>query len=346
MNQEASNSNGTAYDRNVCQNCGVSVVEKEYDYPLCEECRHKLVKRPFPIGIKIFFILIVGIVIFSLIRFPHTLKGGIAYERGKRAEAERKYITAMEQYEIAYKNYPDSQDLIGKLIISKYRNGKIAELYDLFDKIYDIDIKNEDLYEELSKINDELLLYYPSEKLIEVLNKSKDNDLEAVKQMLTEYMTENPEDIAAKYYLADIFYELGQFNESKTMINYLRQIYPDSVSLDLYMAAIERDQGNYDNALTYCKYALNKNIENPLAYNAMSMIELNQSNYEKALEYVEKAYELDEEDINVLDTMVIVYHYNGIEEKRDWALEKIKQHPKHQDSQLQFLNELISGEIQ
>lgn len=49
----------------ACQYCSSPDIEEGYNVDLCVDCRDKLSKRPFPLWIKIFSLIILAATIFS-----------------------------------------------------------------------------------------------------------------------------------------------------------------------------------------------------------------------------------------------------------------------------------------
>jgi tetratricopeptide (TPR) repeat protein len=93
------------------------------------------------------------------------------------------------------------------------------------------------------------------------------------------------------------------------------------------MSEIESILGNYEDAMSYCNQVLNINVESPDAYASLAKIELLRSNNEKALEYIKKAYEIEPNNLSILEILADAYHNNNMIDKRDEISDKIMNHP-------------------
>jgi tetratricopeptide (TPR) repeat protein len=110
----------------ICENCGVP-AEPEYELHLCTSCREKLVNRPFPVWIKTSAFIVTAIIIFALTRFSIPFNAYVAFEKGRKAETERKYGLAIEEYLKVFEHFPNSTDVIARLGISYYEDGQISK---------------------------------------------------------------------------------------------------------------------------------------------------------------------------------------------------------------------------
>lgn len=118
-----------------CKNCGSSLVEEGYELALCQECRDLLSKRPIPVWIRVFFGIVTIILIFTLIKLPSSIRAGIAFERGVKADKSRKCVSAMNEYEKVIEVFPDSTLVLARLGIDYYRNEKIMECLIYLNKV-------------------------------------------------------------------------------------------------------------------------------------------------------------------------------------------------------------------
>lgn len=326
----------------VCLNCNCSAVEWEYKAPLCRECRDKLSNRQIPLWIKAFFGIIFIVTILSLIMFPALLKAGVAYERGVRAENEKKYITAMNEYEKVLDKYPDSTLVLAKLSIAYYENDKIDKAIDAINMIIGQEAE-EDLIDRIDTIADNIAtFYFLNEDLSKILNSpQQEYYTEGLVTQLENYVNERPEDVAGKYYLADALYEFAEFDYAERLIKEVINSKPGFHSAYFFLAAIYREQGKYDEALECCKEVLSMNVENPGAYISMSKIELKRNNDEAALEMAEKAYELDKDNNQAVSNLSLAYHYNGMISERDNMFNILVD--KNAEYETEFLTSIFNG---
>src|SRR5262249_61878610 len=71
----------------------------------------------------------------ALVRFPASLRAGIAFERGRRAEAARNYPLAATEYQIVADQFPDSTLALGRLGICDYRAGRLDQSFSIFHRL-------------------------------------------------------------------------------------------------------------------------------------------------------------------------------------------------------------------
>jgi tetratricopeptide (TPR) repeat protein len=348
MSQENIN-NETNYDDNFydqsnyygCKNCGSSIVEEGYKFNLCEDCRNKLSKRPVPKKIKIVFFIVIGLVIYSLMRFPTTMKGAIAYEKGNQAEEQKKYFTALEEYQKASEQYTSSGDIISKIIIAEYYNGNYSKVIDLLIALEGTTIDSEELYNQLDKISIELQdIYVPGDELNNLLD-SIETDTDSVKiQKLTEYINAHPNNTMSAYILFDLLCGQGDYEQAKNYMSKVLGRHPDNQYALICMASIENKLENYDSAISYCNHILDINIESADAYSSLAKIELARLDNEKALEYIQKAYSIDSDDLFIMEGLVEIYHYNDMIEERDAMIDIIKQRDDVSEEDIEYIENL------
>jgi tetratricopeptide (TPR) repeat protein len=105
-----------------CNNCG-GQPQPGFRLALCHDCRQKLAKKPIPGLIKLAGLAVCGVVVFALARVPNSLSGAIAFERGHRDEAQRKYHEAIAEYRSASTAFPDAELPLERLGIVEYKVG-------------------------------------------------------------------------------------------------------------------------------------------------------------------------------------------------------------------------------
>lgn len=308
-----------------CKNCNNTYIESGYKIDLCIECRDKLSNRSIPRGIKVFFGIIILIMIVAITRFPNSIKAAIELERGVKAEEDRKYITAMNEYKKVVNKYPESILPIAKLTIAMYKNGRVEETIKMMDKLYGKEMDNE-IIEELNLIMDDITsIYYPNEELVEIINKYNGNyKSEKLLESLKRYVDENQDDVGGKYYLANTLYEFEEYKEAEKLLIEAIKIKPNSYFSKMLLISAYREQKQYEKALEYCNRLLDVNREHQYVYVAMSRIELKRYNDKLALDLAKKAYELDENDTYAASNLSLAYHYNGMIEERDKMFKFVK----------------------
>ncbi|GKX31545.1 hypothetical protein SH1V18_40250 [Vallitalea longa] len=308
----------------TCENCGSSVTEDGYKTKLCPSCRYKLSKRPLPKSIKIFLGIIMVLIVYSFMRLPNSMKGVLAYEKGKKAESQKKYVTALKQYQIADKEY-DLTDIKAKIIVAEFYNGNYITANDLLCDLEGEIIEDKSLYDQLLNISTYINeIYYYTDDLYNLMNEisSQSNDIKI--ERLTEYINTNPFNIETAITLAGLYYTEDNLEQSKKYMQMVLDQYPDYQYALEALASYETELENYDTAAKICDQLFNINSESLGAYVTYADIELRKSNDKKALEYVEKAYNLDPVNSSVLNMMIITYQVNKMYEERDDLLEEIE----------------------
>jgi tetratricopeptide (TPR) repeat protein len=119
-----------------CKSCGKQ-AEPNYAFPLCPTCRELLSKRQLPKWVKFSFFLVILITLFATTKFPKSLVGGIAFERGHMAEESNDFYSAVENYSEALKHFPNSPLIIARLGIAQQKAGDIAASRKTLNKIVD-----------------------------------------------------------------------------------------------------------------------------------------------------------------------------------------------------------------
>lgn len=104
----------------ACRQCGTGEVEPGYAMQLCAPCRSALAGRSFPWWIKLSAVVIVGLLAAAILDLPSSLRAGVAFERGRRAEAASNYAAAIDEYQQVFKLFPDSNVVAARLAIACY----------------------------------------------------------------------------------------------------------------------------------------------------------------------------------------------------------------------------------
>ena len=117
-----------------CKNCG-HPKEVLYQFPLCKECRDILARRPLPLWTKLSFAMVILVLCFAFTRFPASLRAGIAFERGRRAEAVRNFSLAVDEYQKVLEQFSDSTLVLARFGISQYKADHLYEAASVFSKL-------------------------------------------------------------------------------------------------------------------------------------------------------------------------------------------------------------------
>lgn len=122
-------------DLTVCANCGLAAEEGDYSIGLCSSCRDKMARMPLPAWV-VGSLVVVGLVLmYAFALFPGSLGAGIAFARGRRAEAQGNYAQAAAEYKVVSERFPDSTLALARLGIAQCRSGNLPEAARTFMKL-------------------------------------------------------------------------------------------------------------------------------------------------------------------------------------------------------------------
>lgn len=329
-----------------CELCGSSIIEENYNMELCKDCRKNLYQRPFPAFIKIMSLIIAIIFIIALTKFPSSLKDGIQFEKGKKAENGKRYLTAMNTYKELENKYSDSTLILSRLFITAYNNDELDYAFALLDRLAGRDVDDESLLNEVNGIIDRIdTIYYISDELETIFIESESISIEETVELYRSFLVENPEDIMASYYFSNLLFELDEFDEGLAIIKNTVERNPDFFSGQLLLAAFYRELGEFDKARECCNEVLRQNTEYSYAYAALSRIELKDYNDSIGLDMALKAYELNEDSSNVY-ALALAYHYNNMMEERDNMYNKYLQYEDSDPYTLDLMESIFSQSIE
>ena len=318
-----------AGDDSVCRSCGSSPVVEGYSIPLCHECRQYFTKFPIPKWIKVFSVILLAIMTFSLASFPMSLNAGIAYKRGLRAESNRKYMTAAHEYEKAVEIFPNAFIPRGKLFVAYVKNHQFDKAEEVFRSISGKSTSNESEGKIIDESNESIThleyFYDINENLYNIINQYSEDSPEILSYKLNEYITQNPDDYWAYYYYAGALFDQEKYNDSKAAYLKAFSLNPDIYEFRLGVAAAYRQTGDFDKAIEECNAVLYENTECVDAYVSLSKIELKQHEYEAALKSATTAYSLDNSNYNAVHALALAYHFNGMSSERDALLDLLKE---------------------
>lgn len=126
----------------ACKSCGQQ-AEPDYSLPLCSACRESLSKRPLPKWVRLSFFLLILVTLLAATKFPKSLVGGIAFERGRLAEESRDFSSAVANYSQVLGLFPNSTLAIARLGISQQKAGDISASRETLGKIVGVKVSKE-----------------------------------------------------------------------------------------------------------------------------------------------------------------------------------------------------------
>lgn len=122
-------------ERVGCKSCGNPAEQGGYEFPLCPPCRDLLSRRPLPGWIKGVSAVVVLVLLLAFTRFPASLKAGVAFEKGRRAEQAENYAVAVAEYQKVVDRFPGSPPALVRLGVAHYRAGDWHRALMTFEKL-------------------------------------------------------------------------------------------------------------------------------------------------------------------------------------------------------------------
>lgn len=119
----------------TCTSCGHERAEPGYSTPLCAACRNRFARRPFPLLIKLSAVLIAVATIFAFLRFESSIRAGIAFSRGQRAERVGDYSLAIQYYQEVIALFPDSIPALSRLALVYYHADRWEEAAEVLARL-------------------------------------------------------------------------------------------------------------------------------------------------------------------------------------------------------------------
>jgi hypothetical protein len=122
-------------DRHVCKACKQNSPDPSYAFPLCPQCRQQLIRRPFPIWIKIAMIIIAGLMVYSASSLPTAFIAVTASKTGRNAETVADFHSAIVEYQKILVFFPDAQEYKARLAICYLKTGAAEQASDIFKNL-------------------------------------------------------------------------------------------------------------------------------------------------------------------------------------------------------------------
>lgn len=116
--EENTTSTLEAEDTGVCVICKYRVLREDNQTGYCDDCREDLIKRPFPLWIKIMAVGLGLVVAASAYKYPVSVKQLVAYNEGIKSFKAHETDKAAVNFEELAKAYPESTEINAWLYLS------------------------------------------------------------------------------------------------------------------------------------------------------------------------------------------------------------------------------------
>ncbi|RKD30040.1 tetratricopeptide repeat protein [Thermohalobacter berrensis] len=150
-------------------------------------------------------------------------------------------------------------------------------------------------------------------------------NLEECEEKVLAFLKSEPSNEHVWIFLGNIYFLMDRDEDSEKAFLKVISINPYSSKAYNGLGVLYRKLEEYDKAIEYCNKALNINPRDVLAYCNMALTELQRYKDDKALEYIKIAHKIAPDNLDVLSTLAIVYHYNNMIERRDRIMKILKE---------------------
>jgi len=301
-----------------CASCGQPAMPGDHPTPLCADCRDHFVRFPIPHWVRAFAGAVVILVLFSLYTFPKNISAAIALEKGKKAEKEKKYVTAQREMEDVLEKIPRNVEARGHLIIDAFYNSDYEAMGEQYEYVRYSSFDDHDLVGQIDYVMSKSSpLFVDSTDSFPKFRKAHP-DLQLVPDTTWKnYMGKNPHDILALSAYGNILYDSGRFELCDSCMRQVLLLDRENEAAFGMLSAVKRKQHKPDSALYYNDrlLAINKELPYGLESRARTLLMLRRD--KEALALAKEGFELGNKDLYSQTTLILAYHFNGLATDRD-----------------------------
>lgn len=292
-----------------CVNCGHPIVVEGYPNPLCSDCRQSLIKYPIPVYIKIFAVLIVLVMIYSLTKLPHNLMAVVHYERGLKAAGLNDYATASREFKSTLSKEPDFVKAKFQLLISAAEELDYATVFELSNELKGQEVEDAALLSRMNQAVEGIARHFPADSLMNIAGKYGSLDSIPVK-VYRDYITAFPDEVFPRVRLSTILWEKKEYAVSDSLLNDV--LWLDRTLKNGYAikASVKRVMKQYDSALWYCDQILRMNRQSILGMASKARVLLHMNKNKEGLGLALQCRELNNKDPFGMATLALAYHFN------------------------------------
>ncbi|MGB8193015.1 MAG: hypothetical protein WCF67_13890 [Chitinophagaceae bacterium] len=324
-----------------CANCGSSFVEPDRPTKLCTDCRNNFIRYPIPLWIKGFGIGIGLVVVFSLFSLPKQLSLGVHLERGKKAIAERKFVTAERELKAFTQKVPDSKEALANLLIASFHNLHSDVLSETLDKLQGEEIDDAALLERANDVIAKLEKYVPGDSANALISRYNNADL-VPDTAYFNVLRQQDDDLWTAAKLSSDLFDDGKYKLCDSILQ--RVIKKDEAywpALRL-LSSLKRQQDSMERSLHYCNVMLGINHEDTYAMASKARTLLRQKKDKEAMNLIHQAIALDGKDGYTQATLALAYHVNNKIKERDQLMSELRK-DLLSSVYLEYVTDVIQG---
>lgn len=274
-----------------------------------------------PIWVRIFLLLIVGLVVFCMLHFSNSFADYRVYMTAEQRIANGETSAAIEDLYKLSEEHTKSIDIVIKTIDLSMENG----YYDIAGYVYDNYLTGmsvvEPAYSRMNSYVGQLQKYYATSSAIEqIINENSssqeydDINYNAVITDLEAMLKKPEQDYAVIHYYLGIF--AGY--DAETAKNELKQSYdinPELYDVRVQLGVMYRQLGEYEKTKQLNLEALNKDKSDSGALRSAAIIQMLEGDLEGGAATAKKAYEAYPDGLYIRETYLIALSQNKQEEE-------------------------------
>ncbi|WP_431212440.1 tetratricopeptide repeat protein [Puia sp. P3] len=290
---------------------------------MCADCRDHFVRFPIPHWVRAFAGAVVILVLFSLYTFPKNISAAISLEKGKKAEKEKKYVTAQREMEDVLEKIPRNVEARGHLIIDAFYNRDYDAMGEQYEYVRYSGFDDHELVGQIDYVMSKSSLFFVDSTDSFPKFRKAHPDLQLLPDTSWKnYMGRNPHDILALSFYGNILYESGRYELCDSCMRQILLLDRENGGAFGMLSAVKRKQHKLDSALYYNErlLAINKELPDGLESKARTLLLLRRD--KEALSLAREGYELGNKDLYSQTTLILAYHFNGLATDRDDLIKK------------------------
>jgi tetratricopeptide (TPR) repeat protein len=330
-------------DESLCVNCQAYPYEDGHAINLCSSCRNELINYPIPKWIKIFAIVLVGVIVVSLVRTQFYISAAINLGKGEKAIESKNYVTAQNELSKVVSEFPNDFTSNGNLLIAASYNLDFPTASAAYEKIASIKIEDEAFIQSITTAMNYMTENITQDTVISKrIDSAKNNSTALLKLYATLKQNAEP---AVNTLIADYLYDLEEFNASENILKTILQTKPDYYGALTLLSAIKRSTGKYDEAIALCNQVLKTNAQNIYVISCKARIELKRKHDKQAAVYAQEAIKINPTDDSALEALAMVNYFSGNKKQSMANLATINSHlPFNRDSTIsKRLTAILNG---